>query len=202
MGTPQEVHSLGDALDQIDSVLVDLAERDRSSAAAVTSMVDAQQVFLADFARTCQDEIRPAMEAVLDRLSAGGGGGRIEEHPGGATPLLVRRITLWMSLQGDIVGPARSDRHPYLQFDADPVEQEVRVTEGDMWGGSGAGRSGPAGTWPSSEITREHVITELVAILRRSVPRPDLHPPAGVPDQLISSAASGPPLPDVEPAAQ
>lgn len=170
MRAPKEVHPLNDALGQIDTILADRAERDRSSAVAVASMVESQQAFLSDFATACREQVRPAMEAVLDRISADGGGGSIEEHPGGGTRFYTPRLTLWMSLQGDIVGTARPDRHPYLQLDADLLKQEVRVTEGDMWCGSGGGHSGPTGAWQIAEITQEIVARELVAILRRSVP--------------------------------
>jgi hypothetical protein len=201
MRTPNELHPLSGALGQIDTILADLAERDRSSAVAVASMVDSQQAFLSDFAKACREEVRPAMEAVLERLSAGGGGGSIDEHPGGGTRFSTPRLTLWMSLQGHIVGTARPDRHPYLQLDADLLKQEVRVTEGDMWSGSGSGHSGPTGAWQISEITQERVAEELVAILRRSVPHDAGQPIPERREREDSQIASSPRSSDLGPGA-
>lgn len=176
MRTPQEVHPPSDVIGQIDTVLADLTERDRWSAAAVARMVDDQRAFLSDFATACQEHVRPAMEAVLERLLSGGGGGCIEEDPGGEAP----HLTLWMSLQGGIVGAGRPGWHPYLQLDADLVRQEVRVTEGDMWCGTGGGHTDRTGAWQMADVTRDRVTQELVAILRRSLPPPTPHP---TPDQ-------------------
>ena len=174
MRTPHEVHPPSDVIGQVDTVLADLAERDRSSRAAVARMVEDQRAFLSDFATACQEQVRPAMEAVLERLSSGGGGGCIEKDLGGEAP----RMTLWMSLQGDIVGAGQPGRHPYLQLDADLVRQEVRMTESDMWCGTGGGHSDRTCVWQIAEVTRDRVTQELVAILRRSLPRPTSHPTA------------------------
>ena len=73
------------------------------------------------------------MEAVLDRLRQYGGDGLIVEHPGGEARVSTPRLTLWMSLQGEISGAPRLDRHPYLQLDADVENRMIRLTEGDGW---------------------------------------------------------------------
>jgi hypothetical protein len=188
MGTPSlsTVHQPGDhaepveapvgrggdeLLAEIDSLLEDLSRRDLQYAAGAASALDARQVFLTDFVTRCEQEARPAMTAVLERLQRDGGGGLIEEHPGGEARFTTPRLTLWMSLQGQIVGSPRQDRHPYLQLEADAEEREVRVSEGDMWRGRD-GHSGRMGSWQLDEITRERTTGELLAIIRRSVAVP------------------------------
>lgn len=74
---------------------------------------------------------------------------------------------LWMSLEGDIVGEPRYDRHPYLRLDAEVPEQRIEIFEGTMW--QGKGRSGRIGTWDLSEITDDRITRQLVDIARRSV---------------------------------
>ncbi|MGA7419333.1 MAG: hypothetical protein WBW80_15160 [Acidimicrobiales bacterium] len=73
-----------------------------------------------------------------------------------------------MSLEGGIVGEPRVDREPYLQLEANVAGRNIEVTEGDMWRGAGGKRSGPVGHWQLSELTKDRVIQELLAIARRS----------------------------------
>ena len=87
------------------------------------------------------------MEAVVARLRRDGGGGLVNFEPHGGRAGPEPRLTLWMSLEGEIVGAPRQDRHPYLQFDAVIERRKVRVSEGDMWRGGGSHRSGPIGLW-------------------------------------------------------
>jgi hypothetical protein len=156
----------GQGLGEIDTILAELAQRDIQAAASAVDTIDVEHRFLADFTAICNTEVRPAMTAVLQRLQHGGGGGLIEEHPGGEPRIPTPRLTLWMSLQGDVVGSPRPDRHAYLQLDASVVARQIAVSEGDMWRGR-AGRSGRVGTWQLREVTYDRIIQELVAILRR-----------------------------------
>ena len=78
------------------------------------------------------------------------------------------RLILWMSLEGEIVGTARVDRHPYLQLDANVTQRAVTVSEGDVWAGRGGNRSGPVAEWQLSEINTAKVTEEILAILHRS----------------------------------
>lgn len=159
-------------LAEIDAILADLGERERRSAVEASAAEDEEKVFISAFQTMCRVEARPAMETVLERLRRDGGGGRIEEHPGGEARVATPRLTLWMSLQGEIRGSPRVDRHPYLQLDADMKERNTRVSEGDMWGGNGSGRSGRTSSWELADIDYDRILRELVAIIARSAPSP------------------------------
>jgi hypothetical protein len=145
-----------------------VAQRDRESAEAAAALVELGRKFLDDFAKACVQEIRPAMSAVLERLQQLGGGGLIEEHPGGEARFQNPRIALWMSLKDKIVGDPRPDRHPYLLLEADVETQKVQVDEGDMWQGAGGNFSGPVGVWEVTELTHDRVTKELLSIAHRA----------------------------------
>jgi hypothetical protein len=149
-------------------LLAAVAQRDRDSAALGTERLAAEQKFLADFARACETEVKPAMEAVLQRLRQLGGDALVEEHPGGEARFTKPRIALWMSLEGE-VGVPRLDRHPYLLLEAEVQARKVQVDEGDMWRGAGGNSSGRVGKWDVSELTRDRVLRELLAIVQRAV---------------------------------
>ncbi len=157
-----------DPFSQIDEILDERKERlleasDRSAAE------DSRRLeFLDSFAKLCDHVVRPAMEAVLVRLRRDGGGGLIEEHPGGEPRYRMPQLTLWMSLEGDVAGHGREDRYPYLRLDADATKRKVQVAEGDMWQGGGTHSSGRIGSWQLSEITADLVEHTIVDILRRS----------------------------------
>lgn len=167
---PQEVSTVDDSesLAEIGSILAALNRKDQESEAVASRLIEARQDFFERFQALCRSEVRPAMEAVLEQLRQAGGGGLIEEHPGGEPRVSTPRLTLWMSLQGAITGSPRPDRQPYLQLDADVSNETIRLTEGDMWHGGGVGHSGSAGTWQPTEVTRAMVVRELLDIVRRS----------------------------------
>lgn len=158
----------GDPLAELDTILADVAQRDRQAAEDSAHEHDAERQFAADFKRICQQEVRPAMEAVLERLRRNGGGGVIESHEGGEARVRTPRLMLWMSLEGDIVGEPRYDRHPYLQLDAEVAKREVEVSEGTMWQGARKGHSGRIGGWQLSEITGERITRKLLDVARHS----------------------------------
>lgn len=159
---------VGDPLASLDAILAEVAGRGRDAAARLASRLDTAERFRSAFTAACVSEVRPAMEAVIGRLRANGGGGVVEQHPGGEARFRNPSLVAWLSLEGEIVGEPRPDREPYLQLEADLVAQEVRVIEGDMWRGAGGNRSGRVGTWQVSELTRERVTAELLEIARRS----------------------------------
>lgn len=158
----------GEPLGQIGSILAALHHQDEESGATASRALEARRAFLDDFQAACTQEVRPAMQAVLDELRLHGGDGLIEEHPGGEPRVATPRISLWMSLLGPLEGSPRADRHPYLQLDADVDHRLIRVTEGDFREGLETGHSGSAGAWKPGEVTRAAVIRESVDIVRRS----------------------------------
>jgi hypothetical protein len=145
-----------------------VAQKDRDSEVRNADRVEASDKFLEDFATACTTEVRPAMDAVLERLRQLGGGGLVEEHSGNEARFRNPCLTLWMSLKGDIIGEPRLDRLPYLQLEADVDRRKVQVDEGDMWRGSGGHGSGRVAAWDVNELTRDRVINELLAIARRA----------------------------------
>jgi len=160
--------ALADPLADIGAIVAALNKQDAQAAESAAQVLKGREDFFDEFRRVCTEEVRPAMQAVLDRLRQEGGDGLIEEHPGGEPRVATPRLTLWMSLQGPIEGAPRQDRHPYLQVDADVAGRVMRITEGDSWHGGGAGTSESAGTWKPADVTQALVVTELLAIVRRS----------------------------------
>ena len=104
------------------------------------------------------------MDQVIEELRKDGGGGLIEEHA--ADRLHKPRVTLWMSMEGEIEGSPRQDLNPFLQLDADPVHGRINVWEGDMVGNQGTSRA--TSPWAMSEVTPESVMDRIVDILRRA----------------------------------
>lgn len=177
MGAPTDTFSASlptssdaGALAEIDKLVSGVARRERQAVERDEQALEARHEFLDEFTTTCQRQVRPAMETVLRQLHRSGGGGLIEEHKGGEARVRTPRLTLWMSLDGDIVGGPHADRNPYLQLDADAGGRDVKITEGDMWRGdrrsSCLGSSGHKGVWQLAEVTGERVTRELVDILR------------------------------------
>ena len=166
--TPTDETPRSDPLAALDRILADVAQKDRLRAEQNAEEHDEMQRFLAEFHAVCDAEVRPAMAAVLERLRDHGGGGVIEEHPGGEARFRHPSLILWMSLEGEIAGVPRADLEPYLQLEADVEHRAIEVSEGDMWRKAGGKRSGRIGSWQLSDLTREHVIDELLAIARRA----------------------------------
>ena len=157
-----------DLLVGFDEILAQVAERDDQEAERSEEQREERTAFLTAFKEVCQSQARPAMEVVIERLTAHGGGGVIEEHPGGEPRFRHPSLILWMSLEGGIVGEPRADREPYLQLEANVAGRDIEVSEGDMWRGAGGKRSGPVGNWQLFELTKDRVIQELLAIASRS----------------------------------
>ena len=165
---PSGVGEGDDPLAEVDEILEGREERLRQAADRTGVEEARRRQFLDDFAIVREREVRPAMEAVRDRLRRDGGGGFIEEHAGGEPRYPLPRVTLWMSLAGEIPGPGREDRYPYLRLDADATHGYVQVAAGDLWQGGGTHTTGRAGTWELSEITSELVEQTILDVLRRS----------------------------------
>jgi len=155
-----------DPLAEIDRLMQKRSIDEQRSTERSARLSADRSAFSAEFARVCENVIRPAMGAILERLRRNGGGGVIEERPEGSDRS-AHRLIIWMSLDGEIDGKPREDRHPYLRLDADVDKRSVALSEGDMWQGRG-GRSGKTGEWQLSDITASLVIREALDILRRS----------------------------------
>jgi hypothetical protein len=162
----EAAESSPDLLNEVDRIF-EMRARGLSHSDERQSQIDSENARLQDeFTSVCASTIRPAMQAFLERLRANGGGGLLEERSGVHGAGVAARITLWMSLSGELIGRPRRDQHPYLQLDFDAVQRQVVLVEGDMW--KGHGTSGPVGTWAASEITGALVTESLLDVLRRA----------------------------------
>ena len=96
--------SSNDPLDEIDEIfatrLQGLDQSGESQSRAQSERTRLQE----EFAAVCGEEIRPAMQAFLERLRQNGGGGLLEEREGVEGAGVAPRIRLWMSLSGEIIG--------------------------------------------------------------------------------------------------
>lgn len=166
---PADHVDVGSSLAEIDDIMQKRLDDERQAAERTARLDSERSKFAAEFAAACDTDIRPSMEAVLARLRSDGGGGVVVEQPEDAAHDHKHRLTLWMSLSGEISGTPRQDRDPYLQLEAEMDKQRVAVSAGDMWQGHGGNTSGPVGERELSEITPAFVSQEAVAIIRRSV---------------------------------
>jgi hypothetical protein len=157
-----------DPLSALDELLAGVAGREDETDARAARRANTRDQFKTSFEEACEREVRPAMETVIARLEARGGGGVIERHAGGEARFGSPSLIAWMSLRGAVVGEPRPDREAYLRIEADVDAGEVRVFEGDMWRGAGGNRSGRAGTWHVADLTGERILSELVEIVRRA----------------------------------
>jgi len=155
-----------DLLGEIDQIF-DRRARSLHEAAEQHAQVDAERARTQEeFSAACSAEIRPAMQAFLDRIRKRGGGGFVEEREANAADGVAPGITLWMSLFGDIIGSPHPDQHPFLQLDLDAAQRQVLVAAGHMW--QGRDTSGRVGSWDLAEITSDTVTEELLAVLRKA----------------------------------
>jgi hypothetical protein len=157
-----------DPLAEIDRLMKDQVDDEQRASDRSAQIEAGRSEFSTEVSRVCDQQVRPQMEAVLERLRRNGGGGLIEERPEDLTRHHTHRLTLWMSLHGEITGSPRQDRHPYLQLDADVEARLVTISEGDMWQGHGGNRSGRVDARPLAEITGSLITQEALAILHRS----------------------------------
>jgi hypothetical protein len=159
----------GDPLAEIDQLIQNKRGEEQKAADRSAQLQTDRSDFAAEFTSVCEEQVRPAMEAILQRLRRNGGGGVIDERPENVGQHHTHRLTLWMSFSGEITGAPRQDRHPYLQLDADIDKRSVAVSEGDMWQGQGGNRSGKFADWQLVEITAPRVTQEILAIIRRAL---------------------------------
>jgi hypothetical protein len=154
----------GDSMIEIDEI-VDRWSNLRHEAAEREAQAEVErEQFLQAFQNITRAVVRPAMEMAIERLRTDGGGGFIEQHE--VDILHKPRVTLWMSMEGEISGSPRQDLNPFLQLDADAVHRRIDVWEGDMVDKSGS--SAAAAPWDLSEVSSDGVIERIIGILRRA----------------------------------
>ncbi len=164
-GVQEGAHSAGgDSLNEIDEIVDHWSQLRQESADEQAHAEIEREHFLQEFRAITSSVIRPTMDTALERLRKDGGGGLIEE--GGPESRRKPRVTLWMSMKGEIAGSPRQDLNPFLQLDADPVQRQIDVWEGDMVENQGTSRA--TSPWALSEVTEEAVMGRIVAILRRA----------------------------------
>lgn len=161
-------------LTEIDEVLMGMMQDSQRSARHTAEHAahdrDTRQQFLDDFDTTCREIVRPVMQEVRERLQHNGGGALIDGRPGDNGPESNPRLTMWMSLDGDILEGPRPEQHSYLRFEADVSHHEVHISEPDRMSGVGYAYRDLERTWQLSEVTRDLVARELLAILQRARP--------------------------------
>ncbi len=160
--------SSDDPLAPIDEIEQDWIERERLRTEETERILAARSEFSAEFNRRFEEYVRPAMEAIIQRLQADGGGGVILERPADESRHFTQRFTLWMSLLGEIENTPREDRNPYLRLDADVDKRCVEVWEGDLWRNRRGGTSKKVAEWTLEDMDENHVVREAIEILRRS----------------------------------
>jgi hypothetical protein len=153
-----------DDLVEVDEALGLWSRREREFAQQQAGEQADRDRFLADFADISERVLRPTLEAVIQRLRRDGGDGILQER--GSDGVHGPRLTLWMSLEGEISAEPRQDRNPFLQLDADVAHRRVDVWEGDMWQRQGLSRETPP--WRLSEISPAGVTERVVGILGRA----------------------------------
>jgi hypothetical protein len=127
-----------------------------------------RQQFLDDFTSTCEQNVRPVMQEVRERLQRNGGGAIIDGRSDGDSPTPNPRLTMWMSLDGDILDGPQPEQHPHHQFEADITRTQVHISESGTKSSTGSDNGNLKLTWQLSEVTRDRVARELLAILQRS----------------------------------
>jgi hypothetical protein len=158
-------------LAEIDEVLAEMMHNSLLAASYLAERAaherDARQQFFDDFETTCDQIVRPVMQEVRERLQRNGGGAIIDGRAGGDGPVLNPRLTMWMSLDGDILDGPQPEQHPRLQFEADVTRTQVHISESGTRSSAGSDNADLKLTWQLSEVTRDRVARELLAILQR-----------------------------------
>ncbi len=153
------------SLSAVDDLLATYARQQEEQAAHAQAVLLEQHRYTHAAACTFELVVRPAFLDIAQRLNSHGGGGLIEERP--AAGRHGQRLTLWMSLEGPVVVPARVDRNPYIQLEVDVPCRRVTVWEGNVWHKLGASR--PTEPFALEQLTTESVTQRTVGVLRRTV---------------------------------
>jgi hypothetical protein len=149
---------------EVDTALRVWSRREREFAQRQAAEQADLDRFLADFEDISERVLKPTLDAVVQRLRSDGGDGILWER----RPDAVHgpRLTLWMSLEGEMSAEPHQDRNPFLQLDADVAHRRVNVWEGDMWQKQGVSQQ--TLPWHLSEISPASVTERVVGILGRA----------------------------------
>lgn len=151
-------------LEVIDQLVAGYHLEEEELQHAVARAASERTAFVQSATSVLRDVVKPLFETVASRLARDGGDGFVDERRAEGRHGL--RITLWMSLDGPIVGTPRQDRHPYIQLDVDAERRRVCVWEGDMWRGLGTSR--PGSPLDERDLTEEVVLARTMEVLRRA----------------------------------
>jgi hypothetical protein len=153
-----------DSLKAIDELVADYRVEEQALEHAVAVAASQRTAFVEAATSALRHVVKPLFDTVASRLANDGGDGRVDVSDSEGRHGL--RITLWMSLDGPIVGTPRQDLNPYVQLDLDAERRQVRVWEGDMWRGLGTSRPGSPLT--EHDLTEEVVLARTMEVLRRA----------------------------------
>jgi hypothetical protein len=148
----------------IDDLMGLWSSRQREFTEYQAQMRTERAAFIRDASEIMRRIVHPALEDFVERLTRDGGGGHLEERP--CDTHHAFRLTLWMSLDGEVGTPAHQDGNPYLQLDVDVANRQIKVWEGDMWQKQGCSRA--VDPWRLDRITAQTVTDQAIAILRRA----------------------------------
>ena len=153
-----------DSVGGIDRILGEWTDREEEFAKKADEAKAGREEFLDRFRDVMGCVIKPAMEAIVQRLEEDGGDGAIWE--GDSEAMHRPRVILWMSLKGKMSNSPRQDRNPYLQLDLDMARHQIDVWEGDMWENTGVSRA--TDPWDLRDITPEKINRAVMGILDRA----------------------------------
>jgi hypothetical protein len=165
----------GERLAKIDRILSEHLGAVRAVSEQVSELQEGQRAFLDGFASKCDNELIPTMQAIVAHLVQNGGGGLVDYVPLGGRSSGRPTLTLWMSLDRDVIGIPSYDRLPYLELVAHAQPMKVEVSEGDIWEEGdawvsvGSHSRGIAGAWDLRDVTADLVADRVAAILTRAV---------------------------------
>ena len=160
--------ALTDSVGGIDRILGEWTDRQEDFARKASEAQAERDEFLDSFSQIMRGAIKPAMEAIVQRLEEDGGDGMIWE--GESEAMQRPRVILWMSLKGKMSASPRQDRNPYLQLDVDVARHRIDVWEGDMWENSVVSRA--TAPWDLEDITPETIDRAVMGILDRATNHP------------------------------
>lgn len=99
--------SAEDPLAEIDRLMRSRMDDAKRLADLNAQLTAERSEFSMEFSKVCEERVRPSMEAIIERVRRNGGGGLIVERPEDVSMHHTHRLTLWLSLVGEITGTPR-----------------------------------------------------------------------------------------------